>query len=259
MSTTALVLLLSAGLPASTSQATTEHFVVKSYSPAVDAAQLARHAEAMRREVAALWLDDQATATWNPRCEIVVHSTRTSYRRAVGGDGSSTVGSTLVRFSEGRIVVRRIDLLGERADSPFETVAHELVHVIFAERFRKTAPPRWAEEGAALMADSHAKRLAHRRDFAVALRDGSAFRVSELVRMSDYPPPTRCAAFYGQSLVLVDFLMRLGEPADFARFVDRSLEAGHDRALREVYGIASTQQLESLWRERAVNAVLAAN
>ena len=66
MSTTALVLILSAGLPASTSQAATEHFAVKSYSRTVDAAKLARHAEAMRREVAALWLGDHATATWNP-------------------------------------------------------------------------------------------------------------------------------------------------------------------------------------------------
>jgi len=245
-------------LPARTAAIkTTEHFIVRSYS-AVDAAELAKHAETMRRDLGRLWLGD-ASGPWTPRCEVVVHASRASYQRAIGSPGAATLGSTLIRYNEGKIAVRRIDLLADRADRPFENIAHELVHVMFAERFSQHAPPRWAEEGAALLADTAAKQSAHRRDFALSLRSGSAFRVGDLVGMTDYPAPTRFAAFYGQSLVLVDFLMRLGEPADFVRFVDRSLEAGHDRALREIYGISDAGQLEELWRERAVVTTLAAN
>jgi hypothetical protein len=76
--------------------------------------------------------------------------------------------------------------------------------------------------------------------------------------MHEYPPPSRFAAFYGQSLALVDFLTRQGKPGDFVRFVECSLEKGHDEALDHVYGISSTQELDDLWQHRVVNAALAA-
>jgi hypothetical protein len=242
-------------------QGVTENFVVRSYSSAVDATQLARHATALRSRLAQQWLrgSNATDRPWTPRCEIIVHPNLASYLRSVGPSGAATLGSTVVRFNAGQVVMRRIDLLADRPAQPFETVGHELVHVLFAERFPKSSPPRWAEEGAALLVDTEGKRAAHRRDFASSLRDGTAFRVGEMLAMNDYPPPTRFAAFYGQSLVLVDFLMRLGEPEDFARFVDQSMAVGHDRALSEVYGIASAAQLEELWQERAVKSVVAVN
>jgi hypothetical protein len=239
---------------------TTQSFVVRSGSRSVDATALAQHAEGMRKSLAGLWLGEkQNSSGWTPRCEIVVHANRHSYLKATGAAGAATSGSTLVRFSQGKVASRRIDLLADRADRPFETIAHELVHAIFAERFPNVPPPRWAEEGAALLADTQTKRSAHEHDFKQALRSGTAFRVADLVRMNDYPPPTRFAAFYGQSLVLVDFLTQLGEPGDFVRFVDRAIESGHDEALSEVYQISSASQLEQLWKERAVNVLLAAN
>jgi hypothetical protein len=240
-------------------EAATDRFVVRSFSRRVDATALLEHAAMLHATLAERWLPQDKRPSWTPPCEIVVHADRTSYLRSVGTGGLATLGSTLVRFNGGKVVVRRIDLLADQASRPFETLGHELVHVLFAERFPQAPPPRWAEEGAALLADTVSKRSAHRRDFALSLRNGSAFRVHDLVRMNDYPPPTRVAAFYGQSLVLVDFLMRLGEPADFVHFVDRSMAIGHDAALREVYGIANAAHLEELWRERAIKAALAAN
>ena len=237
--------------------AATNRFVVRSDSRPVDANALAQHAEHLHTTLVKRWFKSDDEATWTPRCEIIVHATRANYVRAVGASGANTLGSTLVRFNAGKVAARRIDLLADQAGRPFETVGHELVHVLFAERFPKSPPPRWAEEGAALLVDSNAKRAAHRRDFAQSLRAGSAFHVNDLVRMHDYPPPTRFAAFYGQSLVLVDFLTQLGETEDFVRFVDRSMTVGHDRALQEVYGIATAAELESLWKEKAVQQALA--
>ena len=239
---------------------TTQSFVVRSCTRGVDATALAQHAETMRKSLAGLWLGEMKDGSgWSPRCEIVVHANRQSYLKATGAAGAETSGSTLVRFDQGKVVSRRIDLLADRAGRPIETLAHELVHAIFAERFPRAAPPRWAEEGAALLADTQTKRSAHERDFKQALRSGTAFRVDDLVRMNDYPPPTRFPAFYGQSLVLVNFLTQLGEPVDFVRFVERAIESGHDEALKDVYHISSAVQLEQLWKEKAVNALLAAN
>jgi len=238
-------------------EATTTQFVVRSLHPQVDAAEFAQHAESRRMELVKLWLPESDSRTdWAPRCEVVIHTSKQSYLRAIGQAASSTSGSTLIRFSEHKVVVRRIDLLATTPRQPFETISHELVHVIFAERFPKTAPPRWAEEGAALLADTVTKRTAHEKDFQTALRNGTAFRVRDLVGMSDYPPPTRFAPFYGQSLVLVDFLTRQGDPGDFLRFVEDSMEHGHDAALDRVYGISGTRELEILWQERVAKVAL---
>lgn len=49
------------------------------------------------------------------------------------------------------------------------------------------------------------------------------------------------------------------ESSDLVRFVDRSMAAGHETALQEVYDISSANQLEELWNERAIKAALAAN
>jgi hypothetical protein len=69
--------------------------------------------------------------------------------------------------------------------------------------------------------------------------------------MNDYPAPHRFPEFYGQSLVLVEFLTVLGDSTDFVRFVDRSLATDPDQALHDVYGLANATQLESLWTKHA--------
>jgi hypothetical protein len=244
--------------PVRTYVAANENFVVRSYSPHVDAQVLAEHASHLHTSLRDRWFGE-ATESWSPKCEVIVHAHQATYLRAVGAGGGATLGSTLVRLNQGKIAVRRIDLLADQPGRPYETVGHEIVHVLFAERFPKGTPPRWAEEGAALLADSEGKRHAHRRDFAQSVRYGGTFPVAELMKMTDYPAPTRFAAFYGQSLVLVDFLTHLGEPTDFVRFVDRSMAVGHDAALEEVYGIRSSDQLEELWTERAVKTAINVN
>lgn len=229
-----------------------DSFVVRSGSPQVDASDLLKHAQAARQALCSQWLGDEAAKTaWSPPCEVVLHRDRASYLRAVGPTGRTTTGSTLVRFNEGRVAVRRIDLLAGVAGKHYDTLSHELVHAIFAERFPQATPPRWAEEGAALLADSAAKRRAHREEFAQLHRARRTFAVRELLGMNDYPAPQRFPEFYGQSLVLVEFLTVLGDSTDFVRFVDRSLATDPDQALHEVYGLASAAQLESLWTEHA--------
>jgi hypothetical protein len=116
---------------------------------------------------------------------------------------------------------------------------------------------RFSDGKIAVLTDTAAKRDAHERDFRTALHGGTTFHVWDLIRMSEYPPLSRFAAFYGQSLALVDFLTRQGKPGDFVRFVECSLEKGHDEALDHVDGISSTQELDDLWQQRVVNVALA--
>ena len=241
-----------------TSAAVSASFVVNSGTTSIDAREFAKHAEAMRQSLCAQWLGDKAAQQqWRPPCEIVLHRDRASYIRAVGAGGRSSSGSTLVRLDKDQVVVRRIDLFADREDRPHETLSHELVHAIFAERFPKVTPPRWAEEGAALLADTEVKRDAHRRDFARAHQSGRTFKMGEFLKMADYPAPERFPEFYGQSLVIAEFLAELGKPGDFVRFVDRSLATSPDEALKEVYQVESVQ-LERRWQEHSAQSALAA-
>lgn len=241
-----------------TATAVSENFVVISGTTAIDAREFSKHAEAIRESLCARWLgDNTAPDQWKPPCQIVLHRDRTSYIRAVGAGGRSSSGSTLVRLDKGKVAVRRIDLFADRADRPHETLSHELVHAIFAERFPNVTPPRWAEEGAALLADTEVKRDAHRADFARARQSGRAFKMGEFLKMADYPAPERFPEFYGQSLVTAEFLAELGKPGDFVEFVDRLLATSPDQALKEVYQLEGAQ-LERRWQEHSAQSALAA-
>jgi hypothetical protein len=133
-------------------------------------------------------------------------------------------------------------------------LAHELTHVVLADRFAGRQPPRWADEGIALLADSAEKQRLHERDCQCALRRGDAIPLVELLQLERCSSCAQVAAFYGQSRSLVAFLVRLGTPVQFVDFVERAMTQGHDSALRQTYGIESVAQLDRRWRESALSS-----
>lgn len=98
-----------------------------------------------------------------------------------------------------------------------------------------------------MLADSHEKQQLHQRDLDRAVAGRLEFRVAELFALEHYPQSQRVPGFYGQSVSLVAFLARRDDPAKFVKFIERVLDHGHDRALRDVYGIASAAALEREW------------
>jgi hypothetical protein len=85
-----------------------------------------------------------------------------------------------------------------------------------------------------------------------ALRNGTAFRTIDLLQLEQFTSPQQVPAFYGQSLVLVQFLVERDDPSKFIPFLESAKEHGYDYALREVYDIEGIVQLEILWRDFAV-------
>lgn len=185
---------------------------------------------------------------WRPRCRVVVHAERSSYVAAVGAAGRFTVGSSRVRLARGRVIERRIDLLALTTAEALKNLRHELVHVLFAERFPHRAPPRWAEEGLALLTDTAEKQVRHRRDLRYAVRTAATIPLPELLKATEYPDGWQRAVFYGQSLALVEFLVARESPRSFIQFVDLASKSGYDQALRDVYQLKDTAALRHLWR-----------
>jgi hypothetical protein len=195
------------------------------------------------------WLGDDTPARWNPKCQIILHLSRRSYKQAVGRGGERTVGSSSVKSNNGRIVARRIDLL--EADTEFLKAAlpHELTHVVVNDRFLTNPLPRWADEGIAILADPQAKQRRHQNDLQVAVLDGTAFHAASLLALEDYPPPDRFGAFYGQSASLTEYLVERESPAHFLAFMTCARRDGYDSALRRYYEIDGIGELNRQWRQ----------
>jgi hypothetical protein len=239
--------------PAEASVARSASFCVYSYRHGPSAAELGDRCEQLRIELQRRWLGEQPQEAWQPRCVVVLHGTRGSYVKAVGSAGQQTSGSSLLKIDQGRVLARRLDLLVDvRDDVP--ALSHELTHVILAECFDGHQPPRWLDEGLATMADSVKKRTLHHRDCREALREGTALRMVELLNLERLSSADQFAAFYGQSLLLVQFFCELGEPQRILEFAAMAREHGYDRALHTHFAINGVADLERQWLDFAARS-----
>jgi hypothetical protein len=231
-------------------RAESDSFVVVNRSWRHDARQVAGHCEELRAKLACYWCGESSQQAWSPKCELVVHAGRQDYLAVVGPGGAATFGSSLLDFGRQRqISRRRIDIRGD-CPAGIAAVPHELTHIVLAELLGRQ-PPRWADEGMALLADSRQKQLLHQRDLAHGLASGRAFRLAELLALEAYPHASRVPAFYGQSASLAAWLAQRGEPAKLVEFLRASEQHGYDQALREIYSIDGIGGLERLWRAQS--------
>jgi len=227
-------------------QATSANFAVRNLSPSHDARQVAEHCERWRSKLQKYWIAVEQDP-WASKCEVVVHSGIGTYLQAVGAGGRQTFGSSLIKFDSARQVARR--LIDFRGDSPLgiAAVPHEMTHVILADLLGGRQPPRWADEGMAILADTHEKQMLHERDLTHGIANRAAFRVAELIAIESYPAASRIAAFYGQSASLTACLAQRDDPAKFVEFLRRSFDTGFDQALRDVYHLENIAALETHW------------
>lgn len=235
----------------------TANFRVYSEHSRVPAANLARHAEALRIALRSKWLRKEPDKVWNPRCRIVLHSSRQRYVAVVGRGSERTVGSSLVKVDKNRITERRIDLLGGQSEYLTAALPHELTHVVLRERFVSVPLPCWADEGLAILADPPAKQRGHFKDLKDSLERNTTFQAASLLSLDGYPPAGRVGTFYGQSASLVQYLVVRESPQRFVEFIERSERVGYEDALRQCYGIASMADLDRLWRRQLQSVELA--
>jgi len=224
-------------------------FVVRSFVGGPTAEGVAQHGEQLRSLLRRDVFDLDATNRWHPRCAVVLHPTRQSYLTAVGPAAAQTVGSSSVTFAAGRVTERRIDLLASDAQRGLAALPHELAHVLFADAFPITPPPKWAEEGLALLLDSPEKQARHRRDLDAAFRTRSVLPLRRFLADTDYPNAAHRATFYAQSLSIVEYLTDADSPKQFLRFLRLAVDHGPEHALQIVYGLNS-EELERAWRQQ---------
>lgn len=213
------------------------NFVVRTHPSGPDLAEFVLRCEKVRTDLQSNLFGTADAEPWAPKCEIVLHRTRAQYLQAVGATGSQTSGSASVGLTNGLVTKRRIDLFAGADTATFSALQHELVHVLFADRFPMQAPPKWAEEGLALLSDSEEKQNRHRVDFRHAKQTRTTIPLETLLSCTGYPPGTQRAAFYGQSHAIVEHLVRRESPKRFIEFVQLAMETNPNSALNAIYGI----------------------
>lgn len=209
------------------------------------------HAGRIRNEAFAKLLGRPSPAAWAVRCVVHVHASDGSFTAAVGGQPAGARGATSLQFVGDRVVSRRIDVMGDGSAIVPDALAHEIVHVVLADHFISTAPPRWVDEGLALLFDDAAKQREHDEDFRVAQRQRLEWSVADLLQLEDYPEDSRRQrVFYGQSAALVRWLVARRDAATFIRFVDDCTSKGVAAAAQIHYGLPSTESLALAWQEQ---------
>lgn len=123
----------------------TDNFVVHTFGDAEWGKQIAKECETLRRERCAKWLREEADEVWQPSCHVVVHTYRESYLQCAGAGAARTDGTSYLKTSHKRIVVRRIDLFAPDSGVIPTALAHQLTHLVLADRCASFPMPRWIE------------------------------------------------------------------------------------------------------------------
>jgi len=223
--------------------------VVRGTSPA-RAGEIAAFAERTRDDAFQRLLGIDRPGRWTARCVIHVHATPDSFAAAVGMPPIGSRGATSIDFAGDAVASRRNDVMGDGADVIPDALAHEIVHVVLADHFVHAPPPRWADEGLAVLFDDSEKQCGHEEDFRVAAGQGVAFSTADLLALEELPTGTRRQqVFYGQSAALVRWLINRRDATTLIRFLDDVETLGPANALAQHYGLHSIAALESAWKE----------
>lgn len=213
--------------------------------------------ERLRHDLCAFWGLSHQDSRWAPLCEIIVHSTLESYLSAAGPGAGQTMGSSIIDLRAGKVLRRRIDLRVDQTGA-LPALAHELTHVVLADRFQGRQPPHWFDEGVAMLFDTREKQLLHERDCYEAIATGTALPLEQLLHLEQFTSPGQMPAFYGQSLSLVNMLARERPPQQLVEFAVDCIDKGYLASLKKHYGINSTAELNAQWQRYAQSAMSAA-
>jgi RNA polymerase sigma factor (sigma-70 family) len=212
------------------------------------AERIAQHAERRRKVLAQLWLG-RDLPDWAEPCPVQVKFT-------AHGPG----GATSFQFDAGKLVRMNMSLEGPLDRIVTDFLPHEVTHAILADWFGRPLP-RWADEGAATLAESAASRLRQERAMWEVLDQGRMIPLRRLLALHDFPQDA--AVLYAQGHSLAEFLVNARGRGTFLSFVREGDRSGWNKAVRDYYKYPTVDDLQAAWladvrkARRAVHPVAA--
>jgi hypothetical protein len=238
-------------LPAGWETVESPSFRVRHKGNKAAAEAVAAAAEAKRTETFTRWSGPPGGA-WAAKCEIVLHPTAACYAAMTGRPAGGT-GHATVKLAGGRATERRLDLRADDPDLIPNALPRELTHVVLADLFPNTPPPKWAEEGMAVLAGAPDEVSRYVRTLSRCARGGELLPTASLLDLTDFPPAEKVTGYLCASVTMVDYLVKLKGEQHFLMFLRDTQRYGTAQALRRQYDLDGPAGLEQAWR-RAVLA-----
>jgi hypothetical protein len=212
----------------------TPNFEVEAPTAAI-AEKVALTAEHCREDLAVEWLGHKLP-NWYKPCQV---------RVKVGQFGAG--GATTFSFAGGEVYGWDMTVQGSLERILDSVIPHEVSHTIFACHFRRPLP-RWADEGAATLAEEDSERRRQRKLVEEVMPSKRRIPLRELLSITEYPKNMQhVLSLYAEGYSLADFLVQKGGKSRFLAFMQDAHFSGWDAALRRHYEEESVEALESKW------------
>ncbi len=208
------------------------------------ASELMQKAEELRAITFRKWAGG-AAANWSSRCDIHLHASADGYAQATK-KSTELPGHSSVGFQGGVVKTRRIDLRHDDLGLLELTLPHEIAYIVLSDLFPEQPLPRWADVGMTILSQPGSEVSRYVRAASRLAQEHKLFEVAELLKMMDYPDASRITPFYVQSVSLVEYLVKLKGPQEFAMYLREAPRRGYVEALDRHYGI-SAAQLQERW------------
>ena len=218
----------------------TPNFVVEAPS-----AEIAKHvgqaAEHYRKKLAIEWLG-KAMPRWYEPCRV---------RVTVGQIGAG--GATSFSFDRGEVYGWNMRVQGPLDRILDSVLPHEISHTIFACHFRRPLP-RWADEGAATLAENASEKLRQQRLVEQILKTNRRIPLRTLLSIKNYPRDMQnMLTLYAEGYSLASYLIQQGGKRRYLKFLEAAHRSGWESAFRHYYKQHSIDALERSWNSWVVS------
>ena len=214
----------------------TPNFEVEAPTAAI-AEKVALTAERCREELAVEWLG-HTLPNWYKPCQVRVR---------VGQIGAG--GATTFSFGGGEVFGWDMTVQGSLERILDSVIPHEVSHTIFACHFRRPLP-RWADEGAATIAEEDSERRRQQKLAEEVMPSKRRIPLRELLSITEYPKNMQhVLTLYAEGYLLAEFLVQKGGKSRFLAFMQDAHDSSWDASLRKHYEEESVEALESKWSQ----------
>jgi hypothetical protein len=212
----------------------TPNFEVEAPTVAM-AEKVALTAERCREELAIEWLG-QKLPNWSARCQV---------RVKVGQMGAG--GATTFAFGSGHVFGWDMNVQGSLERILGSVIPHEVSHTIFASHFRRPLP-RWADEGAATLAEEDGERRRQQKLAEEVMPTKRRIALRELLQITEYPKNMQhVLTLYAEGYSLANYLVQQGGKPRFLAFMQDAHQRGWDEAIHQHYDESNIEALEKKW------------
>ena len=213
----------------------TANFVVE--APTLEVAHAAAEtAEACRDKLAEAWIG-RKMPRWSAPCFIRVELT-----------DDEPAGMTTYQFERGEVFGWEMSVRGRLEQILDSVLPHEVSHTVLASHFRMPLP-RWADEGAAALAEDSAEKLRQNLLVRQILSQREPIPLRRLLGLRDYPQDRRKTLdLYAQSYSVCEFLVERRDRAQYIAFLEHAGDQGWEPALKTAYGYATIEEFEQQWK-----------